>query len=676
MAFETRTIDQLTISPHNARKSGPGDLTNLKASIEARGLILPLVVHRMRGSNKTGILAGSRKYRAIKELLAEGRWEADRPIDVKVVEGDDRALADTSLHEDLMRRDLSPAETFAAIARSAKRGGTPEQLAAELGQPLIWVRQALRLGNLAPELLAAFETGTINEAQARAFAATEDHALQRLAWQQLADAPSRDARAIRAALKVGDAELQRLLRFVGADRYRAAGGGFEPDLFDEAGDRGRITDEGMLRALADALLSELKDEVRAAAGRPDLRFAAEAPRNDWGTDWQLQIGAEFAAGSPLTLPAGDVVATLTLTDAGEPQLGFWWESRKAKRDAERAAALDQRGPAAAAPPPSPAAPVASPVTARDSFARDSYAQRRNVVAEGIARAEHGLTQDGLQIFRSIRRAMLRALLVEDARAGRAVGHDYLIWSLLRAHFRSSGIGREGRHVTGAAPLGSIDRDPAIADPHLAAQPAVDRFAHALAELEAMSFIAEPDPAAALIDFLNAPAATKNLAAAVVAGLALERSLNAPGYSIPAHDTLALMTARATPPQLRRNAAFVPTAALLDLLPKQQRIDLAAPFVERKTFAAWAKLKAAEMTRQVLAVLEGRSPAFRFGKGDEALEWVHPLLAFPQAGPASRPAADDPPPDNDQADLERATQAAAEDEYAAALADHQPEEAAE
>lgn len=667
MAFETRTLDQLRLSPLRTRRqaSDTEDTAALQASIASVGVILPLVVHRMRGSNRCGVLIGGRKYRALKSLVEAGKWPADRPIDVKLIEGKDQALEALTLHENLIRRDYSPAETFVAVARAVKRGATVEAIAAELGQPLIWVRQAARLGALAPELIAALEAGEIDVDQAAAFAATADQALQRDVWaavqQDRYSAPPAD---IRRRLKVGDRELARLLDLVGAEAYRAAGGGIEGDLFDDTGARSRVTDEPLLRRLADAHLALLRDVVREAVSDLGLRFAAEPPRGQHGGwDHHLRLPIAFRPGQPVALPGSAVVAVIEIGNGG-PEVSFWWESRRAKADAERATAhpadapADASGKDAKSGQPVSAAP---PIYTETSFqpVGCGHGSARNPAAEAIARGDHGLTFDGLQAFRSVRRSILRVLLLDDADRGGATGHDYLIWSLIRSELGGRFSPAARRADTGARPLDSADRDPVTTRAHLADQPEQQRWEAALARLARENFVTEQDPALAFVLFLNAPAATRNRAAAVCAGLSLERALNTPGYSLPAHDVLAHLTEHAAPADLRRDRVFAPTAGLLDLLPKQQRHALAEPFVEPKSFAAWGRLKAAELTRHVLAALTGASGALRFGKGRAAEAWVHPLLAFPEP---SLPARADPPPadaDDEQHDLETHLKEAAE-----------------
>ncbi|MDF1506534.1 hypothetical protein PYV61_26500, partial [Roseisolibacter sp. H3M3-2] len=179
--------------------------------------------------------------------------------------------------------------TAEAVLSAHRKGHDPETISAALGQELIWVKRHLRLAGLHPEVFAAFVAETISFDQAAAYAATADQALQLAVFQELQAQPFdnyRQPHSIRAKLKVGDRDHARLLRIAGAERYRAAGGGFEFDLFaDDADQRGRVMDEPLLRQLVDEALAATKQDLRERSGRKDLRFVTDPPRNDYGTDY-------------------------------------------------------------------------------------------------------------------------------------------------------------------------------------------------------------------------------------------------------------------------------------------------------------------------------------------------------------------------------------------------------
>lgn len=658
----------LRISRLNVRKNETDNAktTALEASLLGVGQLKPLIVHPFKGSKpkRWGVLAGGRRFRAIGNLIARGDWPADRPIDVKIVDGPDAELIEISLHENIST-PLRSYEVCSTIANLVKRGKPVELIAEHYDQSPRQIAQLVRLGSLAAPIFAAYAAEELTLAQAKAFAATEDQAAQLAAWEELQHVQSyqRSPDRIRALLRVGEREMQRLLRFVGAETYRAAGGRYELDLFAEDGEeRGLVTDEDLLRSLANARLDAERELVRKRVGR-DIRFA-DPPRSQYGgLDYQLQVtplladlddfdaarvvelGALQIAledqaraltdddGEPLPLPGtadaiaaidvqydpataelaaiearrriilpdGDVTASLEVTDSGELRLGFWWASLKARRAFDKA---QDRGvslrPIEASPAPS---------------SRD---------AQAAVREEYGISADSTEIVKSIRRELLRALLVEDAGRGGTLGRDFAIWSCLR-----QAIGSGARYATGArgiergGEIGGFDLAKKARD-HVEMTEAHHVWANAIEDLRSESFLTEPDDVFAFLDFRGAPEKTRLLAGAVVAGIALDRSANAPGHAAPVHDALAQL-ARGTPDRLRM--LWQPTAEFLDLIPRALRHEIAAGIVDKATHAAWGKLKSAELTDRLARALGPATNGVAQGFKTAARDWVHPLLAF-------------------------------------------------
>jgi ParB family chromosome partitioning protein len=307
MSVTTMTIDALCVSPFNARlnKEDANAIDALENSLVARGQLYPLIVHPMRGKTprkkRFGVLDGGRRFRAFARAIANGRLPKDHPIEVAIRESSDEGeLHDLALAATFIRRDLRDYEIYAAVARAVAGGRTYAEIADTNGQPVKVVRKWARLGDLHPTVFAALEKGEISGKQAMAFAATEDVALQLHVFEQFLVHPQRTYGSgealIRKLMKVGDRELEKMLRFVGETAYADAGGRYELDLFaDEAEQRGRVADEGLLLQLADAKLDAIRARVRRQCGR-DLRFEPAPPRlmlgnYDQGVDNALEIVA-------------------------------------------------------------------------------------------------------------------------------------------------------------------------------------------------------------------------------------------------------------------------------------------------------------------------------------------------------------------------------------------------
>jgi ParB-like chromosome segregation protein Spo0J len=608
------TVDQLCISPFNVRLNAEdAEATGaLEASIAVRGLLFPLVVHDMgpyrdsglpgEPATAWGVLAGGRRLRAIRRLIEAGTLRRDFGIEVVTRDLSPAEITELSLAENLLRRQLRPYEVHLAVANAAEQGASIEEIAEHLGQRAVWVRQQLRLGRLVPEIFEAYVEGAISDEQAQAFAATEDEDLQRAAWAHFGSLPyDRFPHRIRAWYRIGDQALDRLLRFVGEKAYREAGGRYELDLFADGPERGRVVDDGVLRELAEAKLASIRTDLRRRTGHPNLRFASEPPQQHGHLDHTLEF---FPATKDrtITLPSDQVVVTIEISSAGEAQPRYWWTSRKAKRDATREGSV-------------PAARVITPrgseVEGADAFEKYSDASQ---VARAAVKDEHGLTADGIQAMRSMRRQLLRAVLVADALNGGAIGRDYALWTQLRQELaklpRTADAGARTLVSEWQGPEDPEQGD--VVQPHLEEMRATQLWSAAVEELKAQPFMTIADPADAFAAFHFAGDRMKGAAGAVLAGLALFRSCNVPGWRISVHDRIAdiLGVDDGTIREL-----WQPTPKFMALFPKMKRLELAQPHVEPEHFRDWHKLAD--------AVLSGATA----GAVEQSPNWVHPLLSF-------------------------------------------------
>src|SRR3954468_7898321 len=80
---------------------------------------------------------------------------------------------------------MHPADEFAAMAALIDGGAAVEAVAARFGVSERHVRQLLKLGKLAPELLDAFRAGKLNLDVIMAFTLGTDHQGQLAVWSQI-----------------------------------------------------------------------------------------------------------------------------------------------------------------------------------------------------------------------------------------------------------------------------------------------------------------------------------------------------------------------------------------------------------------------------------------------------------------------------------------------------------
>ena len=639
---ENFTFSELAVSPLNVRfnEEDCAEVDALAASIVGEGLIQPLALHpvpkgakwakpdekvKALGQKKPasyGIYAGGRRYRAIVMAIGDGRLPKDFPIAARVRDLSPGEIILASPDENLQRRNLREYEVHRALAEATAAGMTPEQIAQHTGQRPEWVARQLRLGELHPDVFAAYIEGRISADQAKAYGATDDRALQAECFahfRPLARYEETPA-AIRGYLKVGDAELKRLLLFVGEAVYRGRGGRFELDLFADGpdSDRGRVVDEDLLRQLAEERLAGIRTQIRSEIGEKDLRFQARPPQFAGRDDLRLELdqaGKQWKSiRLPGKVPVSAFVATIDIDREGRWELRFWWSSRATKGEHSRKGAKAKEEV------------IGSAMRPYEGEALADQTSRYEQGARQIVRDRHGLTADGLNICRSLRRDLLRGLLLAAAASEDEnryfAPRNYLTWSQLRGE-----LTRDRDALTGARGLASEGWTEAAREPaellrgQRDGQVAAEIWNQALTEVSGHPAFRQEDPALAFRTYLAAEPGFKALAEAVLAGLALVRSANTPGYIVTVHDALAEILG-ASDEGLRQ--LWEPTPSFTGLFGKLKRLELAQPFVEPASFKDWHKLKDKPMSGAVAAALQGLQEG---ENGAAAKRWIHPLLAF-------------------------------------------------
>ena len=258
-------LDKLVPSPTNVRKTpaSAAEDAELKASIRACGLKQNLVVHPAAGEKGVhAVTAGGRRLKVLQELAAEGVIPADFKVPC-LVEAPEAAL-ETSLMENRIRAALSPADEFVAMAALIDTGETAEAVATRFGVSERHVRQRLRLGKLAPELLDAYRNGDISLDVVTAFTLGADHQAQLAVWRQLKGQSYIPPYTVRRLLTQTAIPLDSDLGlFVASAAYEAAGGAVTRDLFS-GDDEGFMDDAALVRRLALEKLEQKAAELRSS----------------------------------------------------------------------------------------------------------------------------------------------------------------------------------------------------------------------------------------------------------------------------------------------------------------------------------------------------------------------------------------------------------------------------
>ena len=266
----TVPLNRLKASPRNARKTphSAATIEAFAASIRAKGVLQPPVVEIERDGDgvPTGnflVTIGEGRRQGLR-LLAK-RKAIKRTHPVRCIVDAENDAHEISLDENMTREAMHPADQFEAFRRLAEeKGYGPEEIGARFGVSAHVVRQRLRLGSAAPELMAAYREGTLALDQLTAFCVSEDRDRQRQVLAQIG--PHTPAWAIRRAMTEAKVRADdRRVRFVGVEAYEAAGGPVLRDLFTEDGG-GWLEDVALLDRLVGEKLAGLADEAREREG--------------------------------------------------------------------------------------------------------------------------------------------------------------------------------------------------------------------------------------------------------------------------------------------------------------------------------------------------------------------------------------------------------------------------
>ena len=276
-------LNLLSLSPKNVRTGPRKRIPELAANIAAQGLIQNLSVEELVDSTgkHTGdyaVTAGGRRLEALLLLCREGKIRADHLIDCRVYAPGEAIEVSTS--ENTQHEQMHPADEYVAFAKMSAAGRSPEDIGARFGVSAAVVTQRLKLGNVAPELMAEFREDEVRLDQLMAMAITDDHARQMRVWNRVkSDAYRASPANLRSALTEGEIEgTDAIARFVGVEAYESAGGVVRRDLFVDGAKGLYFPDSELIERLAAEKLAALVPQVEAEGWqwvevRPDMTHA-------------------------------------------------------------------------------------------------------------------------------------------------------------------------------------------------------------------------------------------------------------------------------------------------------------------------------------------------------------------------------------------------------------------
>lgn len=288
---QTATIDQLKPGSDypggniNARTYPTDSVATRAESLRTFGQLQSLTVCPPPGKKGPPfyVAAGGLRLAAFQLLIAEGRLPKDHPIDITVRPDLDMGMAlAASIEENRERMPLHPVNEYEQFAELLNRGKTAEDIAKMYGMTDRQVRGTLALGQLHPDIRAAWRDGQIKAETAQVFTLETDQKRQIAVFRKLAKAQQVYPNRVRSEL-VGDdtQDAKRFITFVGIDAYEAAGGTVKRDLF---GDNHGVSDPALAKRLAEekvaARIEELKND-----GWGWVSLSSELP-NGWNWSWQ------------------------------------------------------------------------------------------------------------------------------------------------------------------------------------------------------------------------------------------------------------------------------------------------------------------------------------------------------------------------------------------------------
>jgi ParB family transcriptional regulator, chromosome partitioning protein len=232
-------------------KFDPGALAALAASIEASGVVQPLLVRPLPDGSYE-LVAGERRWRAaqqagLEKVPAVARDQAEP----------ERLQA--ALIENMVREDLNPVEEAKACSALVEDLGlTKEELARRVGRSRPAVSNLIRLLELPDEALEMLESGELSEAHGRT----------------ILGAPGNDVRRRLAREAVAGGwsvrETENRVRLAGQPKARPRRAPVDPDqqaAFEDVGDalEAALGREVAVRARGTGIVVEIRfDDVREA----------------------------------------------------------------------------------------------------------------------------------------------------------------------------------------------------------------------------------------------------------------------------------------------------------------------------------------------------------------------------------------------------------------------------
>ena len=162
-------VERLVPNPLQPRRDFPeAALQDLAASLRQKGIIQPLIVRTVPGSDRLEIVAGERRWRA-----AQIAQLHEVPVIIRAF--DDTEVLEVAIIENIQRSDLNAMEEALGFRQLMDRfGHTQEKLAEALSKSRSHIANLLRLLTLPDDVQALVREGKLSAGHARALITSPD----------------------------------------------------------------------------------------------------------------------------------------------------------------------------------------------------------------------------------------------------------------------------------------------------------------------------------------------------------------------------------------------------------------------------------------------------------------------------------------------------------------------
>lgn len=234
----TVRLGDLGLAPENLRFDEPADdgVPQLAETIAAAGVILPPIVRRGRkGEQPFMALDGRRRRLALLLLREAGRIDDDYPVRCKFA-ADKAAQAAAVVLPNAEHAPVHIADVIGAIGKLRTAKMDTSSISRALGYAELEIKRLEALAQVHPDVLKALRLGKLTLKQVRLFARLPDQKQQAELAQTALDGYFQDYQLRNVVERGRTTTDDDRFTLVGMERYLAAGGRVEADLFGELPD--------------------------------------------------------------------------------------------------------------------------------------------------------------------------------------------------------------------------------------------------------------------------------------------------------------------------------------------------------------------------------------------------------------------------------------------------------